>query len=105
MVEFVDELEKLLAIPGHSEAITLGLRCMIVEAKKGEYHDYKNVRYDCGKVASSTHLRGMGFVALAQRIEGGEFDEEADEQDKAMLKKDALEGGFTAEQCEKLFGI
>lgn len=77
----------------------------IAEAKAGEYHDYKNNKYACGKVASSGYLRQMGFIDLAKRIENGEFDEEADEQDKAMLKRDALAGGFNEEQCKKLFGL
>ena len=30
-------------------------------------------------------LRMLGYVDLAKRIEQGEFDEEADEEDKAMM--------------------
>lgn len=104
MVELVDELEKLLKTPQPQQIIN-GLNFMIAEAKAGEYHDYKNDKYVCGKVASSGYLRKMGFIELAKRIENGEFDEEADEQDKAYLRKVAIEGGFSEEQCKKLFGV
>lgn len=105
MVEFVAELEQLLAKPGLGEREQQGLKYMIAEAKAGEYHDYKNNKYVCGKVASSGMLRAMGFIPLAKRIENGEFDEEADESDKTSLKQNALDGGFTKEQCKKLFNI
>ena len=45
MVELVDELRKL----PQSEGIEL----MIEEALAGEYHDYKNVKYVCGKMQLS----------------------------------------------------
>ena len=73
MVEFVEELRKLPPSPE--------LKIMIHEAKTGEYHDYKNEKYVCGKVEASRKLRALGFIALAKRIEEGEFDEEADEED------------------------
>lgn len=97
MVELVEELEKLPLTPYIQE--------MIDEAKAGEYHDYKNQKYDCGKVAVVGKLRQAGLDALAKRVMNGEFDEEADEGDKIALKKSAMEGGFTEDQCRKLFGI
>lgn len=97
MVELVEELRKL--------PISAGVRNMIEEAKAGEYHDYKNKKYTCGKLASSTFLRKMGHVDLAKRIEAGEFDEEADADDKAELKRVAIEGGFTEQMCKALFGL
>lgn len=97
MVELVDELRKLPQTP----LITM----MIGEALAGEYHDYKNDKYVCGKMASSSLLRTEGHIDLARRIEDGEFDEEADEQDKEMIKRDALAGGFNEAQCQKLFGV
>lgn len=78
---------------------------MIEEAKAGEYHDYKNKKYTCGKVASAGMLYEMGFVLLATRIADGEFDEEADEEDKAMMRKEALAGGFTEQQCKEILGL
>lgn len=80
MVELVDELRNL----PQSE----GVQLMIEEALAGEYHDYKNVRYVCGKMESSRKLRNLGHVDLAKRIEQGEFDEEADAEDDAMLRKE-----------------
>ena len=73
MVELVDELEKLPPSPAITD--------MIEEAKAGEYHDFKNKKYACGKLAASRKLREQGFNDLALRIEHGEFDEEADGED------------------------
>lgn len=81
MVELVEELEKLPRTPE--------IEKMIVEAKAGEYHDYKNQKYVCGKLESSRRLRSLGCIDLAKRIENGEFDEEADEEDKAEMRKHA----------------
>lgn len=104
MVEFVDELEKLMK--SHPDGrIKVELGEMICEAKAGEYHDYKNNKYTCGKVESSRRLRSLGFIPLAIRIENGEFDEQADEQDKAMMRKSALEGGFSETQIKRLFKL
>lgn len=98
MVELVQELEAI-------KPPSLLLNMIIEEAKAGEFHDYKNKKYTCGKVAVVGYLRKAGLEDLAKRVMKGEFDEEADETDKAMLKKDALDGGFNEEQCKKLFGI
>ena len=80
MIELVDELEKLPKSPE--------IDFMIEEAKAGEYHDYKNRKYICGKMESSQRLRGLGYVDLAKRIENGEFDEEADDIDKQMMRNE-----------------
>lgn len=80
MVELVTELEKL---PQTSE-----INYMIKEAKAGEFHDYKNSKYVCGKVEASIRLRQLGHPELAVRIEQGEFDEEADADDEAMMIAD-----------------
>lgn len=97
MIELVEELEKLPQ--------TEGIRIMIEEAKAGEYHDYKNNKYICGKMESSSRLRKFGHSELAERIEDGEFDEMADEEDNKELKAMALAGGFNEEQTKKLFGL
>ena len=97
MVELVQELEKLPPSDGLAEIIS--------EAKSGEYHDYKNKKYDCGKVAVVGKLRSIGQEELAKRVINGEFDEEADEQDKAYLKRIAIEGGFSEAATKKLFGL
>lgn len=80
MVELVDELRKL----PKSQAIDH----MIEEALAGEYHDFKNNKYACGKVESATRLDSLGYHELANRIKRGEFDEPPDDQDKEALKKD-----------------
>lgn len=81
MVELVQELEKLPQTPQILE--------MIAEAKAGEYHDYKNQKYVCGKVESSNRLMALGHKDLAMRIRDGEFDEEADASDVQMLRETA----------------
>ncbi|OED40243.1 hypothetical protein ACH42_17165 [Endozoicomonas sp. (ex Bugula neritina AB1)] len=63
MVELVEELQKLPQSPD--------IEYMIEEAKAGEYHDYKNIKYDCGKIESSQRLRKLGYPELAIRIEQG----------------------------------
>ncbi len=61
---------------------------IIKEALAGEFHDYKNDKYSCGKVAAAHLLTVAGFHDLATLVKEGEFDEEADEQDKANMRKD-----------------
>lgn len=78
MIELVEELQKL---PQTDE-----IKIMIEEAKTGEYHDYKNNKYTCGKMESSQRLRKLGHPELAERIEAGEFDETADEEDNKNLR-------------------
>jgi len=77
MVELVQELERLPRTPAVQE--------LIDEARAGEYHDYKNNKYDCGKVESSRKLRAAGLIDLAKRIENGDFDEEPDADDDKMI--------------------
>ncbi len=95
MVELVNELRNLPESPA--------IAFMIEEAKAGEYHDYKNVKYICGKMESSQRLRQLGYADLAKRIEQGEFDEEADADDDAMLRKDLADNGMS--HLEGLFGV
>lgn len=95
MVELVDELRKLPESPQVS--------FMIDEALAGEYHDYKNVKYVCGKMESSAKLHSLGYSELAKRIEQGEFDEEADDVDKAMMRKYLADGG--ASHLEGMLGL
>jgi hypothetical protein len=79
MVELVDELRKLPLTPQVQE--------MIDEALAGEYHDFKNNKYACGKVEVVTKLRAAGQNNLALRVMEGEFDEEPDAEDKVMLSE------------------
>jgi hypothetical protein len=74
------------------------IKAIIAEAKAGEYHDYKNKKYVCGKVAANDLLQVAAkqhgdektkklLLDLAERIRNGVFDEEADEEDKAAMRE------------------
>ena len=98
MVELVDELKKL---PQSSD-----IKLMIDEAKAGEYHDYKNRKYVCGKIVSSRKLRALGYIDLAKRIEAGEFDEEADDIDKQKMRAELNQlPKETADALKKQLGL
>ena len=84
MTDLVDELKKLPQTPD--------IKFMIEEALAGEYHDFKNRKYTCGKLESSQRLRKLGHMDLARRIENGEFDEEMDEEDKKKMKDELGDG-------------
>lgn len=79
-IHLVEELEKLSPSPEILEIIR--------EAKAGEYHDYKNQKYTCGKVAVVGKLRAAGLTDLAKRVVDGEFDETPDAEDIAEMKRD-----------------
>lgn len=80
MIELVDELRKLPQ--------TDNIKFMIKEALTGEYHDYKNRKYNCGKIEAFTRLRELGHDELAARIASGEFDETMDAEDEAAMRED-----------------
>ena len=81
-IHLVAELEALLPTAGGVKAQKL--RVMIAEARRGEYHDFKSP-HACGKMFASARLRDAGCQALATRLEEGEFDERADEEDRAEM--------------------
>ena len=64
------------------------IRKIIKLAKAGEFHDYKNQQFVCGKIEASKMLRAAGLIDLAKQIENGDYDETADADDIAMLKRD-----------------
>jgi len=80
MVELVAELERVPQTPLVQQ--------IIAEAKAGEFHDYKNEKYICGKVAANELLTRAGLYELAAQIRNGDFDEVADEEDKAEMRKE-----------------
>mgnify|MGYP000969785732 CR=1 FL=1 len=85
MVELVSELKLLRdSIPQNRKQL---LEETIAEAEAGEYHDFKNKKYACGKVEVVGRLSHLGADALAVKVMNGEFDEEADEEDKAEMRK------------------
>lgn len=94
MVELVEELKKL---PKSND-----INFMIDEAKTGEYHDFKNKKYVCGKMESSQRLRRLGYPKLALRIENGEFDERADDIDKQSMRNDL---GDDADSLKEILGL
>jgi len=106
MVELVVELKKLPQIDA--------VKFMIWEAEKGEYHDYKNEKYTCGKMESSNRLRKIAkeypqnesqYIALAKQIENGDYDEEADEADCDMMR-DTIKGTpLDSTAGKELFGL
>lgn len=86
MVELVTEMEKT-AFP--LELMSL-YQETICESKAGEYHDFKNEKYACGKVEVVGRLRRLGMTDLAQRVIDGEFDEEADHSDLERMRNDVI---------------
>jgi hypothetical protein len=100
MVELVDELDKLREFcpDKHKAALTH----MILEARNGEYHDFKNKLYICGKLESCAKLRAFKipeFDALSRRIEAGEFDERADEEDRKTMFDNMNTNGLFLERA------
>jgi hypothetical protein len=85
MKELVEELEKIVTTSSEQE---IERQELIAEAKAGEYHDYKNEKYDCGKVEAVRRLEHIGQFTLADRVRQGEFDEIPDEVDKARMRDD-----------------
>lgn len=81
MVHLPQELEALNKEGKYDE--------IIAEAKAGEYHDYKNNKYPCGKVAVVGKLSQFPELNhIRQAIMDGEYDESPDEEDKARMRAD-----------------
>ena len=81
--ELVEELEKR-NVNGRLDKI-------IANAKANRYHDYKNPDdVVCGKMQflADTHSVQDLVGDLQQQIKDGVYDEEADETDKAEMRKD-----------------
>lgn len=68
---------------------------LIAECKKNWYHDYKSpddIDFVCPKVELLIRVGKFSeLVDVYKMIAEGEFDEQADEEDKAMLRKDVPE--------------
>ena len=81
MVELVQELEALNKEGKYDE--------LIAEAKAGEYHDFKNTKYICGKIEVVNKLSKFPELDhIRQAVINGEYDESPDEEDKAQLRKE-----------------
>lgn len=63
------------------------LRDMIIEeAKAGEYHDYKNTKYVCGKTELVMLLAKLdGADDIRNEVLCGVYDEMPDAEDKKMI--------------------
>lgn len=81
-IELVEELEKV--------NITHKFDTIIKNAKNFRYHDYKAPEdVVCGKMEFvKDAAKFPELFYLSRRIQMGEFDEEADEADKAEMRKD-----------------
>lgn len=97
MVELVQDLEAIKK--NYPEVENNHIDLIISEAKEGEFHDYKNKKYDCGKVelvkmlqqaADSEKNENVSFYLweIGTKVVEGYYDETADEEDKEMMRKD-----------------
>lgn len=80
---------------------------IIRQAQAGEFHDFKNTTYACGKFALAQMLQEANeplLLKIRQSVIDGEYDESPDAEDKAQMKKDWLADGGTEESYKKLFG-
>lgn len=120
MVELVAELEKLRPLflkcgPKADEV----LEFVIEEARTGEYHDYKNRKYSCGKVAVCSYLdqlttqmeKRMQFDAanelsrLSREVKNGDYDETADDIDKQGMRRMLDKNGMGGKAFKDIFGL
>lgn len=97
------EIEKLIP---EGERTPL-IKQIIQEAKNGEFHDFKNNKYTCGKVQSYKMLldtKDNRLLDLAKGIQNGDYDESPDEVDKIRMRKDWEESGSDIGLFHKMFG-
>lgn len=110
MVEMVAELKKIAPNPD--------IDFMIEEAEAGEYHDFKNVKYACGKMESANRLHQIGLKypaikADCDKIRGfiinGDYDEKPDAEDTRntanIINKDPNMTAGQKEGMKKALGI
>lgn len=80
---------------------------IIQEALIGEFHDFKNEKYVCGKMAVVSLMRETKdnrFKPLINAVINGDYDEPADDNDMMNLRKDWTDDGANGEAFDKLFG-
>lgn len=81
MIELVQELEKRNTEGLYDE--------IIQEAKDGEYHDFKNDKYVCGKVALCEKLfKFPKLEDIRKQVVEGDYDESPDDEDKRQMISD-----------------
>lgn len=94
------------AAVSHSERNAF-VKEIIKQAERGEFHDFKNKVYVCGKIQLAHMLHETKEAALQpirQAVINGDYDESPDAEDKAAMKKDWLAEGGTIESYEIMFG-
>lgn len=94
-----------IAVPHHER--NAYVKEIIKQAERGEFHDFKNKLYACGKVQLSHMLHEAKEPALAkirQAVINGDYDESPDAEDKALMKKDWIENGGTEKSYKLMFG-
>jgi hypothetical protein len=100
MIEMVHELRKL---PQHQEVVT-----MVMEAVTGEFHDYKNQKYVCGKMTAAQFLFDISekysdcqdALKIREEIITGAYDETPDQEDQKMLDE-LLKEIFNGEKTDE----
>lgn len=66
---------------------------MIFEAQSGEYHDFKNNKYVCGKVELVNKLADFPELSdIRDAVIAGSYDESPDEEDKRKLREELGDG-------------
>lgn len=94
MVELVEELQKRNTSGAYD--------AMIAEAKAGEFHDFKNEKYTCGKVELADQLSKFPELTdIRTAVIQGEYDEQADEDDKARMREDLKD----SPELRKILGL
>lgn len=70
------------------------------KAAELQFHDFKSQASATPKLLLVRELN-----EISEKCKDGLYDDLADEQDKAELRKACLEGGFTEEQAKELFDL
>ncbi len=94
-----------IAVPHHERSPYV--QEIIKQAQHGEFHDYKNRRYSCGKTQLAFMLRQTNkpeLLPIRQAVIDGEYDEEPDKEDIAAMKKDWIDDGGSENLFNSLFG-
>jgi len=81
---------------------------IIKEAEAGEFHDFKNEKYVCGKVQVVQMLKDVkepALEAIREAIINGDYDEDPDVEDRVNLKNSMVASGMPEDLAKKMFGI
>jgi len=110
MIELVTELEKVKAIVPCEE-----IDYMITEARAGEYHDFKNKKYPCGKMAFVSIVDAFSkrnpdllshLTPLGEAVKNGDYDETADDLDSMKMTNEiSKDDSMNTKQKEGLLNM